>query len=71
MGDVGMFSREWTKGDSVWSGRAIGADITWGTRKLRVIVVYGPQSPAERTNLFTSVEPFLVTNRQVFKPEHG
>ncbi|KAF3859140.1 hypothetical protein F7725_021539 [Dissostichus mawsoni] len=92
MGDVGMFSREWTKGDSVWSvggftlrgwdlfcfkeirvedvfvidqGRAIGADITWGTRKLRVIVVYGPQSPAERTNLFTSVEPFLVTNRQV------
>jgi len=93
MGDVGMFSREWTKGDSVWSvggvhstgvgilfcfkeirvedvfvidqGRAIGADIVWGTRKLRVIVVYGPQSPAERTNLFTLVEPFLVTNRQV------
>ncbi|KAJ4931274.1 hypothetical protein JOQ06_025571 [Pogonophryne albipinna] len=46
------------------NGRAIGADIVWGIRKLRVIVVYGPQAPAERTNLFTSVEPFLVTNRQ-------
>lgn len=92
-GDVGNFSREWTKGDSVWSvggvhstgvgilfgvkeikvddvfvivqGRIMGADITWGTGKLRVLVVYGPQTSAERQEMFGLLEPHLATNRQV------
>ena len=91
--DVGNFSREWTKGDSVWSvggvhstgvgilfgvkeirvessfvivqGRILGADISWGPVKMRVVVVYGPQTPAERQDMFGLVEPHLVTNRQV------
>ena len=93
MGDAVKFSREWTKGDSIWSvggvhstgvgilfgvkeirvedvftivqGRIMGADITWGTSKLRVIVVYGPQTQRERLEMFELVEPHLATNRQV------
>ncbi len=92
-GDVGKFSGEWTKGDSVWSvggvhstgvgivfgvkeirveevfvivqGRVLGTDITWGTVKLRVIVVYGPQTPTERQEVFGLVEPHFATDRQV------
>lgn len=46
-------------------GRIMGADITWGSVKLSVIVVYGPQIPAERNDFFGLVEPHLATNRQV------
>ena len=93
IGDVAKFSREWTKGDSIWSvggvhstgvgilfgvkeirvedvftivqGRIMGADITWGTNKLRVVVVYGPQTQRERQEMFGLVETHLATNRQV------
>lgn len=92
-GDIGVFKKEWDKGESVWSvggvhstgvgilfgnrgvgveetfsivqGRVMGADISWGAVKLRVIVVYGPQTPAKRKGMFAQVEPYLVTNRQV------
>ena len=46
-------------------GRVLGADVSWGSLKLRVIVVYGPQTPAEREEVFGLMEPHLVTNRQV------
>lgn len=46
-------------------GRVLGADILWGSLKLRVIVVYGPQTPAERQEVFGLVESYLATNRQV------
>ena len=92
-GDIGLFTTEWTKGDSVWSvggvhstgvgilfgcreivvessfvivqGRIMGADIKWGTLKLRVIVVYGPQTASERKEMVAQLEPHLATSRQV------
>lgn len=46
-------------------GRIMGTDVTWGTVKLRVIVVYGPQSATERKDMIGQVEPHLATSRQV------
>lgn len=46
-------------------GRMMGADVRWGVEKLRVIVAYGPQTPAGRKGMFSQAEPYLATSRQI------
>ena len=48
---------------TVMQGRRVGADVSVGASKLRVICVYGPQERLGRGELVAGVAPHLATNR--------
>lgn len=48
---------------TVMQGRGIGADITVGAFKMRVVCVYGPQGRVEMEELVGSLAPHCATNR--------
>lgn len=46
-------------------GRVLGADVQYGSIKLRVIAVYGPQRLSEWEGIWGQIEPHLATNREI------